>query len=389
MTRTAATLLMTTLAASAPTALGAQELEAGRPVTRLFAQDPYTEYALLDDPATASFRILYRPIERTPGATVLINGTRHGSEGGDIEVWDPRTGEDIEFEYIGGEEAIARKLPGRFTPEDHYIVAQLPRPVPAGGEGRVVIEKTYKDTRTYYADGPDSIIWVRRLSPMRFGVILPKGYSLDSVDIASQIMALPDGRLKLALTDASGGYSPITIRATKSQTSFAATPVADKVYDDGTTLFDLGDPKANRFRIEHVASDWRKGAEAKLDVATYWPLKELEVVDLDTAKSLETTKRGAATVAKLDTPIENDRQSARLKVTGYVVEEAYRPEDGGLVFELTLHGLRNTVLLPTGWEVSHVSQPATLGRHEGRVFVAFINIHADPTMDVQIRAVPR
>ncbi|HXV62349.1 MAG TPA: hypothetical protein VEK15_16730 [Vicinamibacteria bacterium] len=387
MTRSILSLLQATaIIIYAPVALEAQELEAAPPVTRLFAQDPYTEYALLDDPATASFRILYRPIERTPGATVLINGTRHGSEGGDIEVWDPRTGKPIEFEYIGGEEAIARKVPGRFTPEDHYIVARLPRPVPEGGEGRVVIVKTYKDARTYYADGPDSIVWVRRLSPMRFGVVLPKGYSLDSVDIASQLTTLKDGRLKLSLTNPSGGLSPITIRATKTGTPFKETPVADNVYDDGTTLFDLGDPKSHRFRVEHVSSDGRRGDHATIDVAGYLPLTDIVVVDLDTARLLETTEQGGATVAKLDVPIVDDRQSARLKVTGNVQEEAYRMESGNLVFETTLRGLRNTVLLPEGWEVSYVSQPGTIGRHGARAFVAFINIHAEDAMDLQIRA---
>lgn len=372
--------------ALAPVPVSAQALEAARAVTRLFAQDPYTEYALLEDPETASFRILYRPIERRPGAKVLINGTRHGSEGGDIEVWDPRTGQPIDFEYIGGEEAMARKLPGRFVPEDHYIIARLPRPVPEGGEGRVVIEKTYKDARTYYPDGPDSIVWVRRLSPMRFGVILPKGYSLDSVDIASQIMALPDGRLKLSLTNPSGGLSPITIRATKTETPFAETPVADKVYDDGTTLFDLGDPGTHRFHLEQVATDGRQGDHAVLDVASDWQMTGLEVIDLDTAKPLTTMTRDGATVAKLDLPIVNERQSARLKVTGTVQDDAYRVEGGELLFKARLRGLRNTVLLPRGFEVSYVSQPTTIGRHEGRAFVAFVNIHAEETMDVEIHA---
>jgi hypothetical protein len=365
-----------------------QELTAARPVVDLFAQEPYTEYALLDDPSSASFRILYMPLERTPGAEVLINGTRHGSDGGEISVWDPRTGEPLDFEYIGGDEAIARKLPGRFVPEDHYIVAPLPRPVPEGGDGRVIIQKTYKDARTYYADGDRSIVWVRRLSPMRFGVVLPRGYSLDSVDIASQLSTLPDGRLKLALTNPSGGRSPITIRATKSDLAFTKTPLVDKVFDDATTLIDLGDPKAHRFRVEHVGTDDRKGDTASLEIASRWPLREVEVIDLDTAKPLQTAERGGRLVAKLHVPNARDLQSARLKTTGHVEDDRYRIEGSGsvLVFEASLPGLRSTVLLPRGWEVSHVSQPATIGRHEGRVFVRFINDHAEPELDVEIRA---
>lgn len=192
----------------AASGLGAQEqrpapaddaLKAAPPSTRLFAQDAYTEYALLDDPSSASFRIVFMPLETRAGSTTLINGTRHGSDGGDVAVFDPRTGKPLKFEYIGGDEAIRRKIPGNFTPEDHYIVAQLPWPVPEGGEGRVLIEKTYKDARTYYPDGPDGVVWVRALSAQRFGVILPKGYSLVSANIASQLMTLPERPLEARL----------------------------------------------------------------------------------------------------------------------------------------------------------------------------------------------
>jgi hypothetical protein len=197
-------------------------LWAAPPLTRLFALDAYTQYELLDDPNEHAFRIIYLPQETRPGATVLINGTRHGSDGGGIEVYDPRTGKPLKFEYIGGEEVRARKLPGQFVPEDHYIVAQLPRPVPVGGEGRVLIYKTYKDARTYYAEGPsnEAIVWVRSLSAMRFGVVLPRGYAFASANIASQVATLPDGRLKLSLTNPSGGGSPITIRARKTAATF-------------------------------------------------------------------------------------------------------------------------------------------------------------------------
>ncbi len=54
-----------------------------------------------------------------------------------------------------------------------------------------------------------------------------------------------------------------------------------------------------------------------------------------------------------------------------------------------LKGLRNTVLLPAGWEVSEVSQSATIGRYDGRVFVALINLNAENEYAVRIRARPR
>ena len=58
--------------------------------------------------------------------------------------------------------------------------------------------------------------------------------------------------------------------------------------------------------------------------------------------------------------------------------------NGELVFDRTLHGLRNTVLLPTGWDVSRVSQSGTIGTYQGRAFVALINLNAENQYTVTI-----
>src|SRR5260370_34645891 len=60
------------------------------PVTALFTQDAWTEYSILA-PGTEEFRVKFLPEESRPGATELVNATRGGSEGSDIEVFDPRT----------------------------------------------------------------------------------------------------------------------------------------------------------------------------------------------------------------------------------------------------------------------------------------------------------
>jgi hypothetical protein len=45
------------------------------PVTRLWSQDAYTEYAILS-PGSESFRIRFLPEESRVGATELVNATR-------------------------------------------------------------------------------------------------------------------------------------------------------------------------------------------------------------------------------------------------------------------------------------------------------------------------
>src|SRR5439155_20235870 len=97
-----------------------------------------------------------------------------------------------------------------------------------------------------------------------------------------------------------------------------------------------------------TVSVYRKGEKARLDSLAYLPLHDINVIDLDTAKTLTPSKEMNVTVVRLDVPIVDDKQSAHVKITGAVRDGTYRLENGDLVFERTLHGLRNTVLLPDG-----------------------------------------
>lgn len=54
-------------------------------------------------------------------------------------------------------------------------------------------------------------------------------------------------------------------------------------------------------------------------------------------------------------------------------------------FSRSLHGLRNTVLLPAGWEGEAASQSGILGIYQGRAFVALINLNAENEYRVTIR----
>lgn len=346
------------------------------PVTRLFTQDAYTEYSILE-PGSESFRIRYLPEEARAGATELVNATRGGSEGSGVEVYDPRTGEPMPFTYEHDPK----------DPETHAIHAKLPRPVPAGGVGRVLIYKTYKDPRTYMMHGED-IVWVRSLSGYRLGVLLPKGFAFLSSNVAAQMSTTSDGRLRLAFANPSGQSNPVTIHARRTAAAFSPSRDAapDVFFDDVKTLYDLEAPETHRMAVEQTYSDYRHGAAAALDTLSYLPLADLKVTDLDTAHVLSTTKQGAATVAKLEVPIANDRQSAHLRLTGTVTDPGYQVEGSTLVFARELKGLRNTVLLPAGWEVSEVSQSATVGRYQDRAFVALINLNAENQYRVRIRA---
>jgi hypothetical protein len=139
-------------------------------------------------------------------------------------------------------------------------------------------------------------------------------------------------------------------------------------------------------KVEQTYSDYRKGETAKLDSLAYLPLQDLKVVDLDTAKPFAPVKAGGAMAVKLEVPIADPKQSVHLRITGTLQDAGYTVKSGELIFERTLHGLRNTVLLPAGWEVAAVSQSGTVGMYQGRAFVALINLNAENEYRVAIRA---
>jgi hypothetical protein len=340
-------------------------LQPSQPVTRFFTQDPYTEYSILE-PGSEQFRIRYLPEQPRAGSTELVNATRGGSEGSDIQVYDPRTGKPLEFTY---------QQQGA-DPENHAIRATLAAPVPEGGIGRVLIYKTYKDPHTYMMRGED-IVWVRSLAGYRLGVILPKGYAFASSNVAAQLTTTADGRLKIAFANPSGQSNPVTIHARKTTAAFAPLPFEDMFFDDVKTLYTLGEPDTHAMQVEQIYSDYRKGPRARLDSLQYLALDDLKVTDLDTAKVLEVTRQGNNSSVPLDVPITDDKQSAHLKVAGSLKDASYRVDKGDLIFDRTLHGLRNTVVLPAGWEVAGVSQSGTIGVNQGRAFVALINLNAE------------
>ena len=351
-------------------------LRPSAPVSRLFTQDAYTEYALLE-PGSESFRIKFLPEESRVGATELVNATRGGSEGSGIEVYDPRTGRPLKFEYVqqGND------------PESHAIRATLPIPVPEGGVGRVLIYKTYKDPRTYMMNGND-IVWVRSLSGYRLGVVLPPGFAFISSNVAAQLTTTADGRLKLAFANPSGQANPVTIHARRTTAAFTPSRVEDMFFDDVKTLYDLDAPESGRIAVEQIYSDYRKGERARLDSLSYLPLQDLKVIDLDTAKALTPIREGKATFVKLDVPIADPHQSAHLKITGTMKVPGYTLVNNELVLQRTLKGLRNTILLPKGWQLSGVSQSGTIGteRSSGRAFVSLINLNSENSYAVTIRA---
>jgi hypothetical protein len=176
--------------------------------------DTYTRYELLA-PETHQFKIYYEVTETRVGARFHFNQIREGSEATDESVIDLATGKPLKFEVVTGAQAKTDSPSENFGATAHYIKVHLAHPVPERGEYRLAIIKTYKDDKSYYAEG-DQIVFKRPLGIPRDSIVLPAGYEIVSCSVATQVLREADGRLKLAFVNpGSGGQLEVTIRARK------------------------------------------------------------------------------------------------------------------------------------------------------------------------------
>jgi len=182
--------------------------------SQFISADTYTRYELLA-PESHQFKIYYEVTETRVGARFRFNQIREGSEASDESVIDLATGKPLKFEVVTGSQAKTDWPAENLSAFGHYIKVFLAHPIPANGEYRLAIIKTYKDDKSYYTEG-DQIVFKRPLGIPRDSVVLPAGYEIVSCSVAAQVLMEADSRLKLAFVNpGSGGQLEVTIRARK------------------------------------------------------------------------------------------------------------------------------------------------------------------------------
>jgi hypothetical protein len=172
--------------------------------------DHYTRYELLA-PGSGKFRILYEVTATTAGATRYFNPIRRGSVATDEAVFDRMSGEPLRFEVVKGDVARAGGVRGAAA-DGEYIMVHLARPVPEGGEARLLIDKTYEDRSSYTAAG-DTLTFSRSLGIRRNAVVLPAGYELLGVNYPSQVRREADGRIAVSFINVGTGSVAYVVRA--------------------------------------------------------------------------------------------------------------------------------------------------------------------------------
>ena len=343
--------------------------------------DDYTEYHLLA-PGTHQFAIVYFLNQRQAGLTYVLNQTRSGSEGSGIAVSDPRTGEPLKFDYMTGKELADAGVQGRLNAEEHYIRAHLPRPVPAGGEGRVRIEKTYKDEKSYFSNG-ETITFARSLGIGRNAIVLPAGYRLVSSNVAGLVDTLQDGRARVSFENINGYASDVSIRASKSAMPAApaygggSTPASDAK----KTLYELRTDGTVSLIHQFIASPDGGGI-----FGNYGPPSSMRAFDMDLGAELTVeapAERGHVPAVRVDPAI----RSAQVRVTNVFRDPALAVRPGLLEWSRELNEPRSTIVLPAGYELVHASMPVTVGTlPDGRVFVQVVNNRPASVVRLELRA---
>lgn len=383
-------------------------------------EDDYTRYELLG-PDTAQFRIFYEVTATTPGAPFFFNAIRRGSIATDERVTDQMTGQPLKWEIVSGAQARQEGHPTADL-ETEWLKVHLARPVPKGGEARVLIDKTYKDAKSYFRDG-DTIVFDRSLGIRRNAVVLPAGYRLISCNVPSQVLSTPDGRVMIAFMNPGPGAAPLVIRARPGLAPFTpkasttrgpqatVTPASqaarlnERARQDREIVYFPNDPATHSFSLFHDYTETRAGVGHYFNVVRAGSsVSNPSAVWLDTGEALKVeTLTGAALKARgLDAgePVADTTQvvvisfppvkaggSARLRITEtYTDQGRYFLDGDELVWDRAFGRPRNTVVLPAGWTVVASSIPSVITQDpDGRQRLYFEN-HRNDDIQVLIRA---
>jgi hypothetical protein len=269
--------------------------------------DDYTRYELLA-PESGQFHILYEVTATSPGATAYFNPIRKGSEASGEAVYERATGKPLAFAAVSGAEARRSGLPDADL-EMAYLRIHLPRPVPPQGGVRLLIEKTYKDAKSYYRKEGGRIVFARPLGIRRNAIVLPAGYEVIACNIPAQVLPEPDGRTKISFMHTGPEPAPLVIEARRlpgaaeaaaaaphaaqSALPTSATPaaapapaagpgkgsqatatpapaearrLAERAHQDRTIVYFLRQPESHSFDLYHDYTETAEGTDKYLNV---------------------------------------------------------------------------------------------------------------------------
>jgi hypothetical protein len=387
--------------------------------------DDYTRYELLD-PASNSFRILYEVSATSPGATFFHNTLRKGSEHKVDRVIDVATGKPLTWTIVSGDEAKKNGLAAA-DKETEYLQIKLAQPVAKNSEYRLLIDKTYADTKSYYAEG-DKIIFQRSLGIKRNSIVLPKGYELIACNYPSQMMMEADGRIKISFVNRGSEAVPLRIEGRKLSKPVVVQAAVkpenippgqgrdkskvrmgfsfpERAYQTREIVYFLQQPETHSFRLYHDYTETREGVNKYLNVVRAGSkASNPSAFNLDNGKPLKVeTLIGQAIKDKgidigddysptaeviviwFDPVTKGTTTRIRIEET-YTDPNRYLNVNSELIWDRSFGRVHNTITLPDGWWLTANAIPATVFLNEdGLVSLYYLNDGPDE-IDVFVKA---
>ena len=393
-------LLCLTSAAAGAQSLPLQSRAAPNSAAAQLESDAYTRYELLA-PGSSKFRILYEVTERKPGTTAHFNPIRKGRRASDERVVDLATGRPLRFGIVSGAEARASGM-ANADPEGEYVKVTLARPVPPNlGEGRILIDKTYEDAKSYYTDG-ETIVFDRSLGNDRNAVVLPLGYELISCNMPAQVLQEADGRIKISFWDISAAPAPLLLKArpaamaTGTPSAAPSERVAERAHQTREVVYHLQQPETHSFDLYHDYTETKPGTSTYVNIVRPGStVANPSGLNLDTGVPVKFAVLKGAAITKAAPGTEGVTAdtsavvfsfqpvprggSARLRFQETYTDPArYKLVGDELVWDRSFGRAANAVVLPPGWALTNSAMPAiTSLLPDGRIRLDFLNPRPD------------
>ncbi len=392
--------------------------------------DSYTRYELLE-PSSQSFRIIYDVSATTAGATKYFNGLRVGSDHLVDAVWDLMSGKELNWKIVDGAEAKQNGL-SNASENGEYLMVDLARPVPQGGQARIRIDKTYKDVKSYYEqDG--LIVFDRSLGIKRNSVVLPKGYELTAVNYPSQVIQEADGRIKVSFMNDGPAGVPYKVTARPAANmKFAKRPtenpwpgykpspqgrdqsrarvsynLTERGFQDRDIVYFLQQPETNSFFLYHDYTESREGMDKYVNIVRAGSkASKPSAIILDTGEQLKVETLTGKAISDKGIQVNNltddteavviwydpikKGETRRLRISEtYTDANRYLLLEDQLIWDRSFGRNRNTVVLPEGWMLTANSIPGRIDMtDDGKVRISYVNGRPD-NIDVFIKAIRR
>ena len=391
--------------------------------------DSYTRYELLK-PESQEFRIIYDVSATTAGATRYFNTLRAGSEHKVDAVWDLMSGKPLLWKIMDGKTA---KTNGHVYARDEgeYLMVELARPVPKGGQARIRIDKTYQDTNSYYFENGD-YVFDRSLGIKRNAIVLPPLYELTGANYPVQVAQEADGRIRVSfMNDGEDGVNLKVRFRPAEKMKYAALPAnpwpdhkpspsgrdkskarvrynpSERSFQNRDIVYFLQQPETHSFFLYHDYTEERVGMDKYVNIVRAGSKASgPSALLLDTGEKLKVETLVGQQIADKGIEVRNltddteavviwyepikEGETKRLRISEtYTDPNRYLLVDDQLIWDRSFGRNRNTVILPKGWMLTTNSIPGRIDLdEEGRIRIRYVNGRPD-NIDVFLKAIRR